>query len=282
MDLQTGNATFGGLISGGEIRIGTLPNGQPAFHVDPLGNVRIARGSIDIGNGNFTVNSAGHVEMWSADIRGGRLRLGSTDITESMFHTLNGDYCEFFNSRFGPTNNIHGDAVILGTLNANRILANSITANEIMVRTITADLIGAGELHADVVLSSFIRGNQINVDDILVVGNRIEVGDQSNDGIPKGVYFDDNSTITTSGWSGNNRLRILSPQLELQSFDNIELATGPFGSITTNTPNINLMSSFSTTINSQLVDLQGGVVHVSGGIIQLTGLVYINGVPFQP
>jgi hypothetical protein len=81
LDAQ-GNAVFSGRVSGGSIDIG---NG--AFTVNSTGDVSITRGQLNI-NDRFIVNQSGDVTMSSATITGGELRLGGTP-TNPNFHVDN-------------------------------------------------------------------------------------------------------------------------------------------------------------------------------------------------
>jgi len=171
-------------ITTGEIRLGGTST-NPNFRVDNQGNITIRQGSIDINNGRFSVDSQGNAVMQHATITGGSIMLGSTNITEAMFRTQNGQHSTFQNSNFDATNNIHGGAVEAGTLNASSIVVGSITAQQIQAGSITALQIQAGTITAEQIMAGSITGDRIAANQITT--NHITASGISADVITSGT-----------------------------------------------------------------------------------------------
>jgi len=164
--------------------------------VDPNGNVTITQGSINIGNGQFTVDVVGNVTMRHARIFGGEIILGNTTITESWLRALsmNNSHLDSTCTYLGPVN---GGQVTVGTLNANRIQAGSITAAQIQAGSITAMEIAADAITANHIAANSIASNHIQAD--AITADMITTGTLSADRVRGGVL----SGIEVSGVWGS-------------------------------------------------------------------------------
>ena len=129
---SSGNAYFKGAITGGSINI----NNQ--FLVSSSGDITIKRGSININNGQFSVDSAGYVVCNDIHIRNSSslnlgsgntyARINSNGYLEARGANIRGDiYAEngYFNGELGSS------VVYTGRLSANQITTGSLSAIEI-------------------------------------------------------------------------------------------------------------------------------------------------------
>ena len=168
----------------------------------------IAKRTYPIDDTEKVINKLPRHLMKFASNTGGVVRLGGTDITESMFRATNGRDSSFFNSNFDASNNIDGGAVRVGTLNADRIMANTITANQIMANAITANhimagAIGANHIQAGAITTDKLAANSITAD-MIRTGTLSGVTINVDTDASVGNWLTINSTVANSGirWRG--------------------------------------------------------------------------------
>jgi hypothetical protein len=147
-----GDAVFTGLIEASDIVGGTINIGDGTFTVDNAGNLAMTKGSINLGNGVFTVDNAGNLTATSADING-RLRTynGGTlllDLFKNanggqiVLNDLSGNLNVKIESESGDGNNI-GGTVALYNDGDNRVSLGTVKATDtgqLQVRDSTGNL----------------------------------------------------------------------------------------------------------------------------------------------
>lgn len=152
-----GNVYFKGSMTAGSINI----NNQ--FTVDTSGNVEIKRGSINIGNGQFTVDSGGYVVCNDIRIRNGVYSSSNLDINSSGKITSSNGY--FTNGYF--RGDIYAESGYFnGELSSSVVYTGKISANQINGGTINGITINGVTINGGT-----INGVNINTDHTIKATN---------------------------------------------------------------------------------------------------------------
>jgi hypothetical protein len=240
MSIIDGSATFAGQITGGSININNR------FRVDGEGNVTISSGSIDIGNGQFIVDTIGRVTMRHATITGGSFQIGGTTVNESFFRTTSGADCHFtrsildqFSQFLGPLNggqindnSINANSIVANSITANQMAANSITANELAANSVMANNIQAGAITSEKIMAGTITTNHIAAAGISA--ERITTGTMSANRISGGTISGVNIDGMDASFNGVSAVGIFmggwlvaTQQWVLQQISQLQGVTSP-------------------------------------------------------